>query len=73
MTDDRVSPRWVHWRETVNLEEYHLRWQRMEQQGTASHGEADFIGTHAAPGAEGGIQLFAFVVNKQRPAAGGCP
>lgn len=43
MTDDRVSPRWVHWRETVNLEEYHLRWQRMEQQGTASHGEADFI------------------------------
>ena len=38
-----VSQRWTHWRETVNLEEYHSRWARMEASGTASHGEADMI------------------------------
>ena len=43
MTDDRVSPRWTHWRETIDLEEYHRRWERMEASGTASHGEADLI------------------------------
>lgn len=40
---DPVSPRWTHWRETVDLEEYHHRWQRMESSGQASHGEADLI------------------------------
>ena len=40
---DRVSPRWTHWRETVDLEEYHRRWERMEASGKATHGEADLI------------------------------
>ena len=40
---DPVSPRWTHWRETVDLEEYHARFARMEAAGQASHGEADFI------------------------------
>ena len=40
---DRVSPRWTHWRETIDLDEYHRRWARMEAAGTASHGEADLI------------------------------
>ena len=43
MTDDPVSPRWHHWRDTVDLDEYHARWVRMEASGTASHGEADLI------------------------------
>ena len=43
MTDDPVSPRWHHWRDTVDLDEYHARWARMEASGTASHGEADLI------------------------------
>lgn len=43
MTDDRVSPRWTHWRETIDLVEYHRRWERMEASGAASHGEADLI------------------------------
>ncbi len=47
MSDDPVSPRWAHWRETVNLEEYHERWARMEASGTASHGEADLIEGYA--------------------------
>ena len=38
-----MSPRWTHWRETVDLEEYHARFARMEAAGQASHGEADFI------------------------------
>lgn len=40
---DEVSPRWTHWRETVDLDEYHARFARMEAAGQASHGEADFI------------------------------
>lgn len=40
---DPVSPRWTHWRETIDLEEYHARFARMEAAGQASHGEADFI------------------------------
>jgi SAM-dependent methyltransferase len=44
---DPVSPRWTHWRETVNLEEYHSRWARMEASGTATHGEADLIEGYA--------------------------
>lgn len=43
MSTDPVSPRWTHWRETVDLEEYHARFARMEAGGQASHGEADFI------------------------------
>lgn len=49
MSGDPVSPRWTHWRETVDLEEYHARFARMEAAGQASHGEADFIeGYHPA-------------------------
>lgn len=40
---DPVSPRWTHWRETIDLEEYHARFARMEAAGQASHGEADFV------------------------------
>lgn len=43
MSADAVSPRWTHWRETVDLEEYHARFARMEAAGQASHGEADMI------------------------------
>lgn len=43
MNADPVSPRWTHWRETVDLDEYHARFARMEAAGQASHGEADFI------------------------------
>ena len=49
MSGRPVSPRWTHWRETVDLEEYHARFARMEAAGQASHGEADFIeGYHPA-------------------------
>ena len=40
---DEVSQRWTHWRETVDLDEYHARFARMEAAGKGSHGEADFI------------------------------
>ncbi len=40
---DPVSPSWTHWRETIDLEEYHARFARMEAAGKASHGEADLI------------------------------
>ncbi|MEQ1873007.1 MAG: methyltransferase domain-containing protein [Ilumatobacteraceae bacterium] len=43
MTGARVSDAWDEWRARVNLDEYHVRWQQMEQRGEASHGEADFI------------------------------
>lgn len=43
MSGSRVSGAWEGWRERVNLDEYHVRWQQMEQRGEASHGEADFI------------------------------
>lgn len=43
MTASRVSNAWEKWRAGVDLNEYHVRWQRMEQRGEASHGEADFI------------------------------
>ncbi len=43
MTPDPVSPRWTHWRETIDLEEYHARFARMEAAGHARHGEADFL------------------------------
>lgn len=40
---DPVSPRWTHWRESIDLDEYHRRWERLEASGTATHGEADLI------------------------------
>ena len=43
MTRARVSDAWDKWRARVDLNEYHVRWQQMEQRGEASHGEADFI------------------------------
>jgi len=43
VTGEHVSPRWAHWREQVNLEEYHTRWAKLEAAGHATHGEADFI------------------------------
>jgi 2-polyprenyl-3-methyl-5-hydroxy-6-metoxy-1,4-benzoquinol methylase len=42
-TPDPISRRWSDWRATIDLEEYHSRWARMEASGEASHGEADFI------------------------------
>jgi 2-polyprenyl-3-methyl-5-hydroxy-6-metoxy-1,4-benzoquinol methylase len=38
-----VSSRWTQWCERTDLEEYNSRWQRLEQAGKATHGEADFI------------------------------
>lgn len=49
MTDEQqpvgghVSERWAHWRQQIPLHEYHSRWERMEAEGKATHGEADFI------------------------------
>ena len=43
MSVPRVSDAWDKWRAGVDLNEYHVRWQQMEQRGEASHGEADFI------------------------------
>ena len=41
--DERVSRRWSQWRSANDLEEYHTRWQRLEETGQSTHGEADFI------------------------------
>ena len=41
--DHPVSERWTQWRERVDLEEYHARWERLAVAGRATHGEADFI------------------------------
>lgn len=38
-----VSDRWAQWRREIPLEDYHSRWERMEAEGRATHGEADFI------------------------------
>jgi len=43
VSGEHVSPRWAHWRNDIDLVEYHGRWARMEAQGKASHGEADLI------------------------------
>ena len=49
MTDEQqpvgghVSDRWAQWRRQIPLHEYHSRWERMEAEGKATHGEADFI------------------------------
>jgi len=42
-----VSLRWTHWRQTIDLDEYHRRWQRLEASGRATHGEADLIESYA--------------------------
>lgn len=38
-----VSDAWGKWRAGIELDEYHVRWKRMEERGEASHGEADLI------------------------------
>jgi SAM-dependent methyltransferase len=38
-----VSQRWAAWRAEVDLVEYETRWQRLEAQGHATHGEADLV------------------------------
>ena len=38
-----VSPRWVAWRRSVNLDEYDRRWESMAAEGKSIHGEVDFI------------------------------
>lgn len=43
MSDGQVSDAWDQWRARVDLDEYHARWQQMEQRGESTHGEADFI------------------------------
>jgi SAM-dependent methyltransferase len=43
VTGEHVSARWAKWREEIDLSEYHSRWERMEAEGTAAHGEADLI------------------------------
>lgn len=43
MSDDPVSARWTAWRREISLEEYHARFERIEQAGGSAHGEADFI------------------------------
>lgn len=43
MTRPVVSDAWDKWRARIDLDEYHQRWQQMEQRGEAAHGEADFI------------------------------
>jgi len=47
MSDSRpgaqVSQRWAAWRAEVSLAEYEARWQRLEAEGHAPHGEADLV------------------------------
>lgn len=43
MTAERVSDAWAKWRAGVDLNEYHVRWQQMEERGESSHGEADLV------------------------------
>jgi SAM-dependent methyltransferase len=42
-----VSERWAQWRRDIPLDEFHRRWERMEAEGKAPHGEADFITGYA--------------------------
>jgi SAM-dependent methyltransferase len=39
----RVSDRWAQWRAGTDLDEYESRWNRLEAEGHATHGEADLI------------------------------
>lgn len=43
---EQVSDRWAAWRAQVDLAEYEARWERMEAQGEAVHGEADLVCTY---------------------------
>lgn len=38
-----VSPRWVKWRQALSISDYEARFAAMDANGTATHGEADFI------------------------------
>jgi SAM-dependent methyltransferase len=38
-----VSAQWAQWRRSVDLDEYHTRWERMTAAGRSSHGEADLV------------------------------
>jgi len=38
-----VSDRWARWRAAIDLDDYDARWERMLVEGTAAHGEADFV------------------------------
>ena len=46
MSGEHVSERWAQWRSEIPLEEYHVRWARMEAVGRAAHGEADLLGSY---------------------------
>jgi 2-polyprenyl-3-methyl-5-hydroxy-6-metoxy-1,4-benzoquinol methylase len=39
----QVSARWAAWRAEVDLVEYEHRWRRLEDEGVATHGEADLV------------------------------
>ena len=41
-----MSARWAAWRAEVDLDEYETRWQRLEAQGAATHGEADLVASY---------------------------
>jgi len=49
VTGEHVSARWAKWRDEIDLSEYHSRWERMEAEGTAAHGEADLIALYSPP------------------------
>lgn len=42
-TDPAVNPRWARWRQTVDLDEYDRRFDRLQASGESSHGEADAV------------------------------
>ena len=39
----QFSDAWTRWRERVDLDEYEIRWERMEADGQNVHGEADYV------------------------------
>ena len=39
----QISRRWSQWRAETDLQEYFTRWQRLQESGQSTHGEADFI------------------------------
>jgi SAM-dependent methyltransferase len=38
-----VSPRWIEWRRSVDLDKYDARWEAMAERGESIHGEADAV------------------------------
>lgn len=38
-----VSEQWLQWRQSISIEEYERRFRQLEANGSATHGEADFI------------------------------